>query len=71
MAAEGDCSNRDNRASLRASIQMMMADVFRSEALRSAGWMTMYTSKSTSESGLTPPFLIAFANEPINSESRA
>lgn len=71
MAEADSSSYQNNTASLWQAIQMIMTDVFRSEALRSAGWMTMYTSKSTSESGLTPPLLIAFANEPINSESRA
>ena len=66
------CSKcQNNRASPRPAIQMIMTDVFRSEALRFTGWMTMYTSKSTSESGPAPPLLIAFTNEPINSERRA
>lgn len=67
-----DCLNpHDNSGNLRPATRMIMTDVFRNKALRSAGWMNTYTSKSTSESGLAPRFLIAFANEPINSESRA
>lgn len=61
-------SHKD-RAKFRAAIDM--TDVLGSNALRSAGWMIVYTSKSTSESGLMPPLLIVFANEPINSESQA
>lgn len=32
--------------------------------------MITHTSKNTSQSGLTPTILVAFANEPINSENR-